>query len=61
MSEERVNSPASAEPRGIVCPKCGCAHFRVIYTRRSRGGTIVRRRECRHCGRRVTTHERSLG
>jgi transcriptional regulator NrdR family protein len=44
--------------RGIRCPRCGCAHFRVIYTRRTIGGRIVRRRECRHCGRRVTTSER---
>lgn len=49
------------EQRGIVCPKCGCQHFWVVYTRASWGGRIVRRRECRHCGRRVTTIERSLG
>jgi transcriptional regulator NrdR family protein len=46
------------ERRGLVCPKCGCEHFRVIYTRRVLGGKIVRRRECRHCGRRVITYER---
>jgi len=51
----------TAEQRGLRCPKCGCAHFRVIYTRRAWGGKLVRRRECRHCGRRVTTTERVSG
>jgi len=45
------------EPRGILCPRCGCTHFRVLYTRAKPGGRIMRRRECRHCGRRVTTWE----
>jgi len=45
------------EPRGIRCPTCGCGHFRVIYTRRGWGGRLIRRRECRHCGRRITTSE----
>jgi transcriptional regulator NrdR family protein len=48
----------SVERRGLVCPRCGCGHFRVIYTRRVQGGRIVRRRECRNCGRRITTYER---
>lgn len=43
--------------RGLECRKCGCAHFRVLYTRRACGGRVLRRRECRHCGRRVTTYE----
>lgn len=42
--------------RGLECPRCGCRHFRVIYTQ-PRNGFILRRRECRHCGRRVTTRE----
>lgn len=49
-----------AERRGIECPKCGCRHFLVIYTRRAAGGKLIRRRECRHCGRRVTTSESLL-
>ena len=49
------------EQRGILCPKCGCGHFHVLYTRRAWGGRIVRRRECRHCGKRVTTSERVNG
>jgi transcriptional regulator NrdR family protein len=52
--------PSAAQvPRGLECPRCGCRHFRVIYTRAAWGGRIVRRRECRHCGRRITTHERA--
>ena len=51
--------PSTAQAlRGLECPRCGCRHFRVIYTRAAWGGRIVRRRECRHCGRRVTTSER---
>lgn len=49
------------EQRGLVCPRCGCEHFRVIYTRRALGGRVVRRRECRHCGRRATTAEHVVG
>lgn len=51
---------ANAQPRsanGLVCRNCGCRHFQVIYTRRAAQGRIVRRRECRHCGRRLTTWE----
>jgi transcriptional regulator NrdR family protein len=47
-----------ATQRGLECPDCGCAHFRVLYTRRAWGGRLLRRRACRHCGRRVTTHEK---
>ena len=48
------------ESRGIACPGCSCRHFRVLYTRRALGGRLLRRRECRHCGRRMTTYEQSL-
>jgi len=52
---------AQVEPRGLRCPKCGCGHFRVIYTRPKLDGKVMRRRECQHCGRRVTTTERVSG
>ena len=42
---------------GLVCEHCGCRHFRVVYTRPHRAGGVLRRRECRHCGRRLTTIE----
>jgi len=43
--------------RGIACSKCGCQHFIVLYTRKVTGGMLRRRRECRNCGHRITTHE----
>ena len=51
----------SHETTGLVCPRCGCGHFRVIYTRPRRNGTVLRRRECRHCGRRMLTVEAAVG
>jgi len=51
----------TAEPKGLECPRCGCRHFEVIKTSPSRNGYIVRRRECRHCGHRLTTTERIVG
>ena len=49
------------EIRGIRCSKCGCFHFRLIYTRRVLLGRLIRRRECRHCGRRIMTAETIRG
>lgn len=46
------------DDRGLQCRNCGCRHVFVIYTRRAWGGRIVRRRECRDCGTRMTTFER---
>jgi len=57
-----VKQPVTEDiPKGLVCRSCGCGHFRVLYTRRAWGGRILRRRECRHCGRRITTYERLAG
>ncbi len=51
--------PKPSEPeRGIECPKCGCHHFEVLYTRPIIG-QIKRVRACRHCGRRMVTFERA--
>lgn len=47
--------------RGLECRYCGCRHFRVIYTRRGCGGKLIRRRDCRHCGKRMTTCEHPIG
>jgi transcriptional regulator NrdR family protein len=46
------------KPAGICCPRCGCADLRVVYTRH-RHERIVRSRECRHCGKRMITVERT--
>jgi hypothetical protein len=43
--------------RGLECPKCGCRHLPVLYTRR-RLERILRVRVCRCCGRRLRTIER---
>jgi len=45
------------QSRGLQCPKCACHHFSVVYTRHKEDDRIERRRECRHCGYRVTTSE----
>lgn len=55
-----LNRPRSDEPKGLRCAGCGCGHFRVVYTRQARSERVVRRRECRHCGRRMTTIERPI-
>jgi transcriptional regulator NrdR family protein len=47
--------------RGLECRVCGCKHLRVVYTRSRSEGKLVRRRECRHCGTRMTTCERAIG
>ena len=47
--------------QGLSCRRCGCGYFRVLYTRRAVGRRIVRRRECRHCGKRITTWEKEIG
>jgi len=48
----------SSPTYGLECPKCGCHHFLVWYTR-PLVGQIKRVRVCRHCGRRLVTLERS--
>jgi len=45
------------EKQGLICRNCGCRHFMVVHTRRTSKNRILRRRECRHCGRRITTYE----
>ncbi len=52
-----TDNQAPSQKRGLQCPHCGCAHFRVLYTRPALGCRILRRRECRYCGRRITTYE----
>lgn len=43
----------------MMCPFCGFAEDRVIDSRESREGDVIRRRrECLQCGRRFTTYER---
>jgi hypothetical protein len=55
-----VPAPEAGPRVGLECPRCGCQHFEVVYTRPLWGGRVQRRRECRHCGRRLTTIERAV-
>lgn len=61
MSEVKRKPTTEGITRGLVCRTCGCRHFRVLYTRSAWGGRLLRRRECRHCGRRITTYEEPAG
>ncbi|MCA9298290.1 MAG: transcriptional repressor NrdR [Phycisphaerales bacterium] len=43
----------------MICPSCGANDDRVIDSRSSDGGRVIRRRrECLQCERRFTTYER---
>jgi hypothetical protein len=53
---QRLTEQDLDQQRGLVC-----RHFRVIYTRPTWGGRTMRHRECRHCGRRMTTWEKAGG
>jgi transcriptional regulator NrdR family protein len=46
---------------GIHCIACGSQDHRVVYTRPRQGESVQRRRECRSCGERFTTWERTIG
>jgi len=50
---EGTQQTGTKQDYGLQCRDCGCKHFRVIYTRPYHGGRIMRRRECRLCGRRL--------
>jgi len=47
---QRKSWPSNQDKRGLECRHCVCKHFRVVYTRPTWGGRIMRRREYRHCG-----------
>ena len=57
MADRKVWRGSEILEGGLVCRKCGCRHFCVIYTRPAPDGKVTRRRECRHCGKRMTTIE----
>jgi transcriptional repressor NrdR len=43
----------------VICPYCGAFNDKVIDSRASDGGLVIRRRrECLACGKRFTTYER---
>jgi transcriptional regulator NrdR family protein len=55
--EKRTGLEKDGERLGLSCRACGCQHLKVIYLRRLPKGQVLRRRECRHCGRRTSTRE----
>jgi len=57
----QFSEKGNRDDRGLCCRYCGCRHFRVVYTRPTWRGRIMRRRECRHCGKRMTTWEGAGG
>lgn len=56
----RSRGDAPSDQIGLRCPTCWCKHFMTVDTRPAPGNGVRRRRECRNCGRRVTTLEKSL-
>ncbi|HOQ06017.1 MAG TPA: hypothetical protein PKY88_12485 [Anaerohalosphaeraceae bacterium] len=47
-------------PKGLVCKACGGRKFKVLYTRPAHDSRLMRRRQCRNCGRRFTTWESTV-
>ena len=43
--------------KGIICPRCQMDALIVLYTRKISGGKLRRRRKCKNCGHKFTTHE----
>ncbi len=56
----KIDEANPPEEKGLECPRCGCRHFYVVYNDKQTK-RIVRRRQCRNCGRRVTTVEKIVG
>jgi hypothetical protein len=57
---EEMAARAQIVETGLECRNCGCRDFRVVYTRPRPGNKIMRRRACRHCGKRITTFEKEM-
>jgi hypothetical protein len=60
LANDADNRPLNAR-LGLVCVGCGNGRLKVVYTRHGANGRIVRRRECKKCGKRITTWERMIG
>ena len=57
MSTRKTKTAENETAKGLVCPKCGCRHLLVVYTR-PKLEHVLRVRACRHCGKRMMTRER---
>jgi len=60
MAGDQPKTETGTHVGGIECPRCGCRHHYVLYTR-PRLKKILRVRECRHCGRKIKTYEQASG
>ncbi len=58
--DKKKKSEKQSEGGGLVCPRCGCRHFYTTKTEKLKR-VIRRRRQCRNCGKVVTTRERIEG
>jgi transcriptional regulator NrdR family protein len=56
-----TKTPPDSNSRGIRCPHCGCGHFYTTHTEPLPDRRIRRRKQCRHCGRRIVTFEAEFG
>ena len=56
MAKAKGSSEPEDKPQRLTCPRCGCQHLPVLYTRR-RPNKIVWARQYRHGNRRVIQHE----
>ncbi|TWU12084.1 transcriptional regulator NrdR [Symmachiella macrocystis] len=61
MKKREDKVATSDRQRGLQCSACGHRRLRVVYTRAAKGGKLVRRRECRECGERISTWEQVVG
>jgi transcriptional repressor NrdR len=58
-SEDGRPASAITETHALICPYCGTDNDKVIDSRASDGGLVIRRRrECLACDKRFTTYER---
>ena len=54
----RQTTCSNGKAHAVKCPKCGNDDDKVLDSRSSKEGAVVRRRrECLKCGHRFTTHE----
>jgi len=56
MSNESKSKDSEPKFQSLECPRCGCRHMYTVETK-STPCRIIRTRQCRHCGRRMKTHE----
>ena len=59
MNEQATKPTVREHDNGPTWRYCCCKHFRLVHAGPTRGGRILRRRECRRCGKRMTTWERA--